>query len=90
MTDEQPLPRDEIILQLLHDRVGLSTEVVLRGGVKLTVFNIAWGYDPGDGYAHVTSNNSPEVEGVTVDVFLTSSVAAILDPSSGAILLQIS
>ncbi|MCB5170125.1 hypothetical protein LG634_35655 [Streptomyces bambusae] len=88
MTEDQPQPQDEAILQLLQDRDGLPSEVLLRDGVALTVFNIAWGYDIGDEYAHVTTNISPAVEGTTVDFFLTKSVAAILDPASGAVLLE--
>ncbi|MFD0149438.1 hypothetical protein ACWGQ4_00230 [Streptomyces sp. NPDC055721] len=89
MTEDQPQPRDEATLQLLQDRDGLPSEVLLRDGVTLTVFNIAWGYDLGDEYAHVTSNISPAVEGATVDLFFTSSVVAILDPTSGAVLLEV-
>jgi hypothetical protein len=52
----------------------------------LTVFNIAWGYDMGDEYSHVTSNVSPAVEGSAVDWFFTNDVDHVLDPATGAIL----
>ncbi|MGW6688713.1 hypothetical protein [Streptomyces sp. NPDC054961] len=68
----------------------MPSQVILREGAQLTVFNIAWGYDLGDAYAHVTSNMSPPVEGATVDFFSTNSVVAILDPASGALLLEVS
>jgi hypothetical protein len=90
MTGDQPRPQDEAILRLLQERDGLPSTVVLGDGRELTVFNIAWGYDFGDEFAHVTTNISPEVDGSTVDVFHTSAVAAIRDPASGATLLEAS
>ncbi|MFE7709760.1 hypothetical protein ACFU6I_29125 [Streptomyces sp. NPDC057486] len=90
MTQEQPPPRDETLLQVLQDRDGLPSEVVLDDGKRLTVFNIAWGYDLGDEYAHVTTNISPDVEGASTDFFQTGSVVAILDPVNGAVLFEVS
>ncbi|MFI9240591.1 hypothetical protein [Streptomyces sp. NPDC053079] len=89
MTPEQPPPKDDAILQLLQDRDGVATEVVLRDGMKLTVFNIAWGYDLGDEYAHVTTNISPDVDGGAIDFFFTTTVAAVVDPATGTVLLEI-
>lgn len=88
MSIPQPPPRDGSLIQLLQDRDGLASVVVLNGGERLTVFNIAWGYDMGDEYAHVTTNISPDVEGATIDLFFTSDVAVVLDPASGAVLLK--
>jgi hypothetical protein len=39
----------------------------LSGGETLSVFNIVWGYDLGDGFAHVTTNISPEIAGTSID-----------------------
>ncbi|MQA97255.1 MAG: hypothetical protein GEV11_22415 [Streptosporangiales bacterium] len=89
MTADQPPPRDEAILRLLQDRAGQPTEVVLRDDTRLTVFNIAWGYDLGDEYAHVTTNISPDIEGAAVDFFFTSSVVAVRDPENGVVLLEV-
>ncbi|MFF9351545.1 hypothetical protein [Streptomyces sp. NPDC014734] len=58
--------------------------------MMLTVFNIAWGYDLGDEYAHITTNISPDVDGESVDFFFTGSLAAIVDPASGSVLLEVS
>ncbi|MFD7988143.1 hypothetical protein ACFV4M_32890 [Kitasatospora indigofera] len=88
MLPPQPAPRDQAIIDLLQERDGLLTEVVLDGGVRLVVLNIAWGYDIGDAYAHVTTNVSPFVEGAEIDFFFTSSVTAIADASTGGRLLQ--
>ena len=85
MTD-QPHPRDETLISLLRDRDGMATRVILRDKRLLTVVNIAWGYDMGDEFAHVTTNVSPSVEGTGVDVFYTSDVDTVSDPSSGDVL----
>lgn len=77
---EQPPPADELVIDLLSSRDGQLTEVFLRDGRLYRVFNIAWGYDMGDEYAHVTSNISPSVEGEPVDLFRTSEIAIIRDP----------
>jgi hypothetical protein len=56
-------PRDEALLAMFLERNGSPSRVVPREGTILTVFNIAWGYDVGDEYSHVTSNVSPAVKG---------------------------
>ncbi|MFF2149462.1 hypothetical protein [Kitasatospora sp. NPDC058190] len=88
MFPPQPAPRDTAIVDLLQERDGLSTEVVLRDGVRLVVLNSACGYDIGDEYAHVTTNVSPFVEDGEIGFFFTSDVAVIADPSTGEILLR--
>ncbi|WP_406437794.1 hypothetical protein OHB00_25195 [Streptomyces sp. NBC_00631] len=88
MTGDQQPPKDVAILKVLQDRDGLASEVVLGDGTRLTVFNIAWGYDFGDEYAHVTTNISPGVAGSPVDLFSTNSVAAIYDPVDDAELFR--
>lgn len=52
---------------------------MLRDGRRLSVINVAWGYDIGDEYAHVTSNISPGIDGESVDFFFTSDVEIVLD-----------
>ena len=88
MTVDQPPPQDEAILRLLQERDGSASQVVLSDGKKLTVFNIAWGYDLGDEFAHVTTNISPGVKDSAVDFFFTESVTAVIDPTNGAVLYQ--
>jgi len=86
MNNRQVAPRDEALLALLQKRDGSPSQVVLRNGSLLTVFNVAWGYDMGDEYSHVTSNVSPTVEGSAVDLFFTNDVDQVLDPATGVIL----
>ena len=82
----QPAPRDEALIRLFQDRDGTATRVILRDKQLLTVVNIAWGYDMGDEFAHVTTNVSPTVEGTSIDFFYTSDVESLSDPSSGDVL----
>jgi hypothetical protein len=82
---------DRTILRLLRDRDrdGVPSEVVLRDGSRLLIFNISWGYDPNGATAQVTTNISPSIEGAPVELFTTNAVAAINDPETGAPLLAV-
>jgi hypothetical protein len=80
--------QDEALLGLLHERDGRATTVVLRDGRSLMVFNIAWGYDAGEAFAHVTTNVSPGVPDQAVDVFSSGDVASVTDPAGDRILFE--
>ncbi len=82
---------DRTILRLLRDRDrdGIPSEVVLRDGSRLLIFNISWGFDPAAVSAQVTTNISPSIGGAPVDVFTTDAVVAINDPETGAPLLAV-
>ena len=45
------------------------TTVRLRDGTDHLVHDIAWGYDDGDRYAHITTNVGPGGDGLPVDFF---------------------
>jgi len=49
----------------------------------MSVRNIAWGYDEGDDWAHITSNISPAIEGAPIDFFSTRDVLRIDDSETG-------
>jgi hypothetical protein len=83
-----PTPEDEPILAVLHRRDGLATTVQLTDSKVVVVFNIAWGYDTGDAYSHVTTNISPTVEGAAIDYFYTSEIARLVDPSTDEVLYE--
>jgi len=72
-------PADTELVQTLTAREGVITQVNLPDGRQLTVHNIAWGYDQGDSYAHITTNISPEIAGAIVDVFSTQDVDSLWD-----------
>jgi len=79
-------PVDSDLIQLLRDRDGIRTDVTLKDGRILAVFNVAWGYDMDDPFAHLSANVSPTVEGHALDFFFTHDVAAIADPETGSVL----
>jgi hypothetical protein len=84
----EPDPRDREVLALLQRRDGSLTEVLLIDGRGLRVWNIAWGYDAGASWAHITTNISPDAEGEAVDFFFTHEVEAIRAPDLGLVLLS--
>ncbi|MFJ6455479.1 hypothetical protein [Paenarthrobacter sp. NPDC091669] len=70
----------------MNARDGIATLVDVRDGPTFTVFNIAWGYDLGDEYAHMTTNASPFVAGLPIDFFFTDRVIQVRDASTGRVL----
>ena len=77
-------PLDKALIDLLRERDSQRTIVMLKDGQRLEVLNIAWGYDVGDKYAHVSTNISPSLTGLPFDFFFTSEVRTVLDPETGA------
>lgn len=75
---EQPRPLDCELIELLQERDGRATNVVLDDGRSLQVLDIAWGYDWQDEYAHVTTNCSPGAPGMSLDFFYTDQVTAVV------------
>jgi hypothetical protein len=88
MSGEQPPPKDTELLSVFHERDGRPTRVEMADGSAVIAFNIAWGYDMGDEYSHVTTNASPFVDGASLDFFCTSDVARLIDPESGRVLFE--
>lgn len=72
-------PLDTELIQTFAAREGVVTHVNLTDGRQLTVHNIAWGYDQGDPFAHITTNISPDIPGATVDCFSTQDVDSLWD-----------
>lgn len=82
-----PDARDLEILGVLQERDGHVSEVELKDGRVCKVWNIAWGYDAGDSWAHVTTNCSPFVAGQDLDFFFTHEVHTIRAPESAVVLV---
>ncbi|QIL90515.1 hypothetical protein GNX18_12670 [Microbulbifer sp. SH-1] len=72
-----------LIVKMLEKRCGQLTLVHLENGELLNVNDIAWGYDMGDDFAHITTNISPPQEGVEVNFFYVNEVSKLLDPGTG-------
>lgn len=70
--------KDNEILEQLKRRDGIETEIILKDGTKLLVWNIAWGYDLGDDFAHITTNISPNIENAEIDFFYTNEIEEII------------
>jgi hypothetical protein len=70
---------DQALIGLFVERDGMASAVTLADGRRLVVHNIAWGYDAGDSYAHVTTNVSPEVPSTSIDFFCTIDVVEVFD-----------
>jgi len=87
VNEVQPPPADRQRIELLNARDGEPTGLLLRDGRRLDVWNIAWGYDMGDDYAHATANCSAFVDGLSLDFFFTSEVQSVRD-SRGAVLYR--
>jgi len=68
---------DKHIINLFKNYDGVKLIVTLDGWEELIVNNIAWGYDIGDDYAHITSNCSPDVDGTDMDFFYTNEITSI-------------
>ena len=81
-------PIDAKIIQTLRERDGKWTTIELKSGGNCRAVNIAWGYDIGDEWAHVTTNISPDQEGASIDCFYTSDVLRLVDEESGSILFE--
>lgn len=86
MAASHPEPRDSDLIDLLSARDGVRTLVAVQKGDTFTVLNIAWGYDLGDEYAHVTTNASPFVNDLPIDVFSTEGVTQVRDAATGEVL----
>ena len=78
-----PKPADTPLIKTLRRRDGLLTTVHLKDGSHSVVKDIAWGYDPGDEYAHITTNISPGGDGLSIDFFYSHAVVGLSDTHSG-------
>ena len=79
---------DKKLIEILKHRDALLTKLELRDGKVISVWNIAWGYDLGDDFAHVTTNVSPDQPGYDTNFFYTSDVAKVIDGDNGQIIVE--
>ena len=70
--------KDKSIIDIFKSRDGLETKVEFKNGRLISVWNIAWGYDIGDEFAHITTNISPNIDNATIDFFFTNEISKIL------------
>lgn len=75
---------DKKLIAILAKRDGQHTIVELDGGLTLDVWNIAWDYDLGEVFAHVTTNFSPSISDYPGYFFHTHEVFRLLDGATNA------
>jgi len=79
---------DDSMIAAFQDRDGLPTLVTFRDGSSMIVSNIAWGYDEGAKWAHVTSNISPAIDNASVGFFYASEILRLNDAETGGVVFQ--
>lgn len=70
--------KDKILIETITDLDGHELIVYLKNGEIKKVWNIGWGYDEGDDYAHIITNASPFINGASIDVFFSNDIARII------------
>jgi hypothetical protein len=85
----QPPPSDTSLVNLLNSRRDIATLVHIRDGRLLEVFDIAWGYDPGEAEALITTNCSPPRPDRPIDLIHSHEIMSVVDPVSGAVLFPV-
>ena len=78
--------KDQNIIEIFKITDQLEKVVHLVNDRILIVWNITWGYDLGDEFAHITTNISPKVKNSTIDFFYTNEIEKIEDRTNGKIL----
>lgn len=69
--------KDKHIIEIFLTTDQIEKIVHLDNNSLLIVWNIAWGYDVGDEYAHITTNISPEITNCGIDFFYTNEIQKI-------------
>jgi hypothetical protein len=80
--------KDKHIIDLFLERDGLHSIVKLENDLVRDVWDIAWGYDDGYEFAHITTNISPGLADRPVDFFYSSEIVEIKDALSEEILFK--
>ena len=83
------IEQGKTIVKILEKRCGQTTTVYLEDGKKLRVNDIAYGYDLGDEFAHITTNISPPKDGIEIDFFYVNEVIKIEDPEIDKIIYDL-
>ncbi len=80
--------KDNKIIKLFKENDSKLLEIELENEKVLKVWNIAWGYDLKDEFAHITSNISPKIEDSQIDIFYTNDIVKIFDFNSKEIIYK--
>jgi hypothetical protein len=77
------------IVKILERRNGTSTIVMLDDGREPYVKDLTWGFDKGDGFAHITTKISPPRGEISPDFFFANEVTKIIDPDTGESIYEV-
>lgn len=80
--------KDQHIIDILNSDDQNEKVVYLDDDRILKVSNIAWGYDVGDDFAHITTNISPEIKNADIDFLYTNNIYKIEDSTNGITLYE--
>ena len=78
--------KDKHIIELFKLTDKNRKTVFLDNNRVLIVWNITWGYDIGDDFAHITTNINPEIQDADIDHFYTNEIQIVEDQTNGRIL----
>lgn len=81
--------KDQHIIDLFKENDGARLDVSLTDSRTSKVWNISWGYDIGDEYAHITTNISPDVQNASIYFFYTNEILRIRKFDGGQILYSV-
>lgn len=82
------MKKDQGIIEVFTTADQIEKTVYLDNNLVLTVWNIAWGYDLGEDFAHITTNISPEIQNSSNDFFYTNEIKRIEDRITGKSLFE--
>jgi hypothetical protein len=81
--------KDKKLIETIKNQDGNHLSIQLKNGEIKSVWNIAWGYDIGDDYAHITTNISPTIKGTSIDIFCSYEIARIMKVENNSTIYEI-
>jgi HTH-type transcriptional regulator/antitoxin HigA len=77
-----PLSKDQPIVQILNDRIGMATLAKLRDGKTITIWNVMSGRRLGDACSYLITNLKPKITDAVRDILFTSAISELFDPDT--------
>jgi HTH-type transcriptional regulator/antitoxin HigA len=77
-----PLPNDQLLIQILKERTGRATLAKLRNGKTITIWNVMPGRRLGDACSYLITNVKPKIADAESDMLFTSAIGELSDPDS--------
>lgn len=77
-----PLPNDQLLIQILKERTGRTTLAKLKNGKTITIWNVMSGRRLGDPCSYLITNVKPKIADAESDILFTSAIGELFDPDS--------